>query len=1108
MPLVKSILVGLLACPLLTVASPNIIFILTDDLGYGDLGVLYQNSRSEAKKLLTPQLDAMASEGTILNRHYCPAPVCAPSRGSLLSGMHQGHANIRNRQFDKAIEDNHTLASTLKQAGYYTAIIGKYGMQGTSGNSPATWSGYPTKRGFDYFYGYAAHADGHQHYPANTWSLGNSSAHRSTKKVYENNNEVSSGLDKCYTTDLFTARAKKLIIDQTTNSPDTPFFIYLAYDTPHAALQLPTVAYPTGSGLNGGLQWIGTSGSMINTATGTIDSYIDPLYSNRGWPNTHERFATMVTRIDHCIGDLLQTLRDLEIDDNTIVVFSSDNGPHKESYMRSNGGYAPTAFESYGPLEGEKQDSFEGGIRVPSLAWGPGHILAESVSEHPSQFHDWMATFCEFAEITPPARTDGVSLIPTLSGIGTQKTGTVYVEYDASGSMSNYNDFSNHGGTTRNESQVIYLDGYKGIRNNVTSHTVDFKIYDTLTDLSESNDLAATSPYFISLQQQMKDEVLRIRQPNTSATRAYDNELVPASNPPVENGIEVSTYEGTWQWVPEFEVLSPLSTQDVTNLSVSHLSRATEAGLLYTGFIEIPIDGTWTFYSQSDQGSILRIHDSLVIDDDFNHDGSEQSGTIKLQAGFHPFRLYYRSSDSAPSLSLQWEGPQTGKAPIPDAALYRNAPASPIPVARPDFATTKNTNPVTIQPLANDSDDNAPSPLSLVAISPPIGGAIETSGDSITYTPNADFYGTDRFSYSISDGEHIAESEITVTVYFDNGELWLPFNQIEGTTTTDANGMPRGNVINVANTTSHWVSGKHNQACNFDGINDYITVTDYSPPFGADDRTITAWIQTTGHGAVAAWGGTSAGKKYHFRLENEATHRGKLRLEVANGYIIGSTPVNDGEWHHIAMVFSNDGSPDVADTRLYVDGQLEEIDSVSSQTIDTTSTTVTIGTDSQDRYFPGIIDELRIYPRALTAMELLNQYNASGQASAAWHREHFGDAAQDWSADVDGDSFIRLYEYGFGGNPHSTEQTLGMPEAFFNRATNSLEASFPRRLEGTHELNYTIQLSNDLQTWTLPYSEKSTTPHPSLTGFEQITVETVRTQATEPKQFLRIELSQ
>ena len=269
--------VGLLTTdPSLTARRPNIIFILCDDMGYGDLGVLYQNGRAPGlPREVTPHLDTLAAEGIRLGQHYCPAPVCAPSRASLLLGVHQGHANVRDQQWDKALADNHTLATVLRKAGYATAAIGKWGLGGddVGGTTPADWAGYPTKRGFDYFFGYERHADGHEHYPKEAlYSNG-------SKECYDGTNNISSELDKCYTADLFTARAKKWIEDQRAAHPDQPFFLYLAYDTPHAVYEFPTQAYPAGGGATGGLQWLGTPGHMINTASGTVDSFVDPDYA-------------------------------------------------------------------------------------------------------------------------------------------------------------------------------------------------------------------------------------------------------------------------------------------------------------------------------------------------------------------------------------------------------------------------------------------------------------------------------------------------------------------------------------------------------------------------------------------------------------------------------------------------------------------------------------------------------------------------------------------------------------------------------------------------------------------------------------------------------------
>ncbi len=165
--------------------------------------------------------DTLAREGIRLPHYYCPAPVCAPSRASLLLGVHQGHANVRDNQFDKALERNHTLGTVTKGAGYVSACIGKWGLQGKPATAPPDWPAHPLNRGFDYYYGYIRHSDGHEHYPKE-------GVYEKPKQVWENWTEVSAGLDKCYTTDLFTARAKQWITEHERTNSAQPFFLYLA----------------------------------------------------------------------------------------------------------------------------------------------------------------------------------------------------------------------------------------------------------------------------------------------------------------------------------------------------------------------------------------------------------------------------------------------------------------------------------------------------------------------------------------------------------------------------------------------------------------------------------------------------------------------------------------------------------------------------------------------------------------------------------------------------------------------------------------------------------------------------------------------------------------
>jgi arylsulfatase A-like enzyme len=673
------LLCSLAAASSLLAAAPNILFILTDDLGYGDIGVFFQNAR-KARGLrsepwhLTPHLDALAGQGVQLPQYYCPAPVCAPSRASVLLGVHQGHANVRDNQFDEALENNHTLATMLKRAGYATVAIGKWGLQG-KGTNPATWPAYPTKRGFDDYYGYVRHRDGHEHYPKE-------GIYRQPKEVWDNTHEVSSQLDKCYTADLFTARAKEWIRGHRGSHPDRPFFMYLAYDTPHAVIELPTQAYPAGGGTNGGLQWLGTPGHMINTASGTIDSYYYPEYAKATWdddrnpatpevpwPDVYKRYASAVQRIDDCVGDLLTLLKQLQLEDNTLVVFTSDNGPSKESYLPQD--YAPDFFGGFGPFDGIKRDTWEGGIRVGALARWPARMRAGQVSSLPCGAYDWMATFADAAGVPAPARSDGVSLLPVLTGQGRHRTPLVYVEYFEAGKTPAYSAFAPaHRGRVRKQMQVLRLGNYQGVRYDVKSATNDFEIYDVATDPQETNNLAL-QPAFAAMQQQMKARVLQVRRPDSGAPRPYDSATVPAATKAAMRAgeLDFSVFKGTWPWVPEFGAMQPAHSGHAAGLDLSVRPSDDNFGIAFSGFIAVPADGEYTFYLRSDSGALLRLHEATVIDDDFNHSGAEISGRIRLEAGAHPFRLYYRHGSGPRLLKLAYSGPGLKRQAVPTSAF-------------------------------------------------------------------------------------------------------------------------------------------------------------------------------------------------------------------------------------------------------------------------------------------------------------------------------------------------------------------------------------------------------------------------------------------------------
>lgn len=671
------------------VKKPNIIFILTDDLGYGDLGVLFQDQRAKTNDRsepweFTPNLDKLASQGVLLTQHYCAAPVCAPSRASIVLGVSQGHANVRDNQFDKAIEDNYTIASTLREAGYSTAAIGKWGLQGDDrwNKNGSEWPAKPTNRGFEYFLGYMRHKDGHEHYPKE-------GLYRDPKQVWENNVNIAVGLDKCYTADLWTAAAKRWIIQhEKGKNSGKPFFMYLAYDTPHAVLELPTQAYPKGRGLNGGIQWLGKKGEMINTASGTVDSWVHPDYRNATWdndknpstpevpwPDVYKRYATATRRIDSAIGDLMQLLKDLKIDDNTIIVFTSDNGPSRESYLpkkyRLN---TPDFFNSFGPFDGIKRDCWEGGVRMPTIARWSGHFPAGKEVRSPSASYDWATTFLDAAGMPAPARMDGISLMPELTGKGTQMKQTVYVEYYQPQKTPDYPEFAPaHRGRRRNQMQVVRTGNLVGVRYDIHSTGDNFEIYDANKDPQEIHDLYKEGKAGMdTLQQWMKAKAVQMRRPNASAPRPYDDALVPAVRQrKTAGGVVWKEYDGDFPWVPQVGTLKMSQSGTAVTPDIEVNNKHGDLAMFFEGYLKVPADGEYTFYLSADHGALMRIHDATVIDEDYGYTpGEERQGTINLQKGLHPFRIYYVSKkNEKPLLNMEWSGPGISKTQVPESAI-------------------------------------------------------------------------------------------------------------------------------------------------------------------------------------------------------------------------------------------------------------------------------------------------------------------------------------------------------------------------------------------------------------------------------------------------------
>jgi len=764
--------------------KPNIIFILTDDLGYGDVGAFFQNARRAANPALpthaTPNFDRLAAAGMKLTHHYCPAPVSAPSRASFLTGLDQGHANVRDNQFDKALADNHTVATVLREAGYATAIIGKWGLHGDdtdpnrnadkskSASAPAQpkagkgkskqaqaqsknkgaaknkapapevdrskerttftdWPAHPLRRGFDYYYGFLRHVDGHEHYPKEQIYFAEKAKLRGPIHIWDNRADVTDALDKCYTTDLFTARAKKWIVDHKTTAPGKPFFLFLSYGTPHAVLELPTQAYPAGGGLKGGLQWLGTPHRMINTASGTPDSYIHPDYASATykrngvatpWPDVYKRHATSVRRIDDCVGDLMQLLKDLNIDDNTIVIFTSDNGATNESYLAEQ--YSPEFFAAYAGFDGIKRDLWEGGLRVPVIVRWPGRVPAGAESAAPSANWDWLPTFADLAGLPAPANTSGVSLLPCLAGKTTPAAPAassareyLYFEYYNNGNTPKYPDFEpSRRGRLRGQMQAIRQGDLMAVRYDIQNAQDDFEIYNVATDPKETRNLAATLG--ADAQARLKALALQSRRPDADAPRPYDDDLVPAvgagaqqtvaqtaksadearrasPNPkskiqnPKSPGLAWSYYEGNFPWVPDCSMLRADKTGVTTGgPSIDHIissipqnTKGQGGAIVYKGYLRVPADGEYVFEATTDTGLVMRLHGMVVIDADFGYKpGEVRAATVRLQAGLHPFTLTYRVDNRnwkpAPALNLTWRAPgMTAQQPIAPASFAR-----------------------------------------------------------------------------------------------------------------------------------------------------------------------------------------------------------------------------------------------------------------------------------------------------------------------------------------------------------------------------------------------------------------------------------------------------
>jgi arylsulfatase A-like enzyme len=439
-------------------ALPNIIYIYADDLGYGELGCYGQ------QKIKTPNLDRLAQEGMRFTQHYTSMPVCAPARAMLMTGKHGGHSAIRGNLELGGFEDQEergqkplpaaefTIAEMLKRKGYATALTGKWGlgMNGTEGS--------PNKQGFDYYYGYLDQKQAHNFYPSHLWENEKwdtlPQPWMNVHKKLDPATATDADFDYFKGTSYAPAKMTEKALAFIEKSKSGPFFLYMPYTIPHASLQAPD--------------------EYVKKYIGQFDE--KPYYGEKGYASTKyplSTYAAMITYLDDQVGIIMANIKELGLDDNTIIMFSSDNG------ATFNGGVNAPFFNSVDGLRGMKMDVYEGGIREPFIARWPGKIKAGSVSDHVSVQYDLMATL---AELTGQKleKTDGISFLPELLGQKTrqQKHEFLYWEYPEKGGQI-----------------AIRMGDWKAVKTDLKQNpAAKWQLFNLKTDRNETTDVAAQHP--------------------------------------------------------------------------------------------------------------------------------------------------------------------------------------------------------------------------------------------------------------------------------------------------------------------------------------------------------------------------------------------------------------------------------------------------------------------------------------------------------------------------------------------------------------------------------------------------------------------------------------
>lgn len=443
-------------------SKPNIIYIYADDLGYGELGSYGQT------KIKTPHLDQLAKEGMRFTQHYSGAPVCAPSRSILMTGKHAGHTYIRGNYemggFADSLEAGqmplhegaYTVAKMLKERGYTTALVGKWGMGVTQ------TTGSPLKQGFDYYYGYLDQKQAHNFYPTHLWENDKwDTLNNHVINVHERidpKTATDADFEKFLGNDYAPAKMTQKALSFLDKNKDNPFYLYLPFPLPHLSLQAPE--------------------AYVKKYIGMFDE--KPYYGEAGYaPNKYplSTYAAMITYLDDQVGIIMKKVKELGLDENTIIMFSSDNG------ATFAGGVNTKFFNSVAGLRGLKMDLYEGGIRVPFIARWPNKIKANTVSDHVSAQFDIMATL---AKITGNqiGNTDGISLLPELMGKKQeqQKHGFLYFEYPENGGQ-----------------LAVRIGNWKGVKTNVRNKPKGkWQLFDLAKDTNETTDVAHLNPQIIA----------------------------------------------------------------------------------------------------------------------------------------------------------------------------------------------------------------------------------------------------------------------------------------------------------------------------------------------------------------------------------------------------------------------------------------------------------------------------------------------------------------------------------------------------------------------------------------------------------------------------------